>query len=121
PAVFLTTLGYYEMYVHALAVLDFSILLPMGIGLAVGAVGISFGMSYCFRRFYSGTYSLIFGIFLSMIPNMLTENCVPGQNFSTFVSLILMIVGFLVSFYLGDIPGNHARIKSFFNKNKQKG
>ena len=51
PAVFLSTLGFYEMYVRALAALEFSVLLPMGLGLALGAVAISFVMSTLFRRF----------------------------------------------------------------------
>ena len=113
PAVFLSTLGFYEMYVHALAQLDFSILLPMVLGLAGGAVGISFAMSLLFRRFYTGTFSVIFGIFLTMIPNMLTPQCIPGWNLQTAVSLVLLLTGFAVSFYLGDFRGHNARIKAW--------
>ena len=51
PAVFLSTLGFYEMYVSALANLELSVLIPMVGGLAVGAVGISFAMSWLFKRF----------------------------------------------------------------------
>ncbi len=36
PAVFLSTLGFYEMYVHALAVVDLGVLVPMVLGLALG-------------------------------------------------------------------------------------
>ncbi len=116
PAVFLSTLGFYEMYVHALAVIEASVLLPMVVGLALGAVGISFIMTSLFKRFYTGTYSIIFGIFLSMIPNMLSERCVLGFNGQSALSLCLMVLGFLISFYLGDLEGNNQRIKSFFNK-----
>ena len=49
PAVFLSTLGFYEMYVSALASLNFSILIPMAGGVAVGAVAISYGMSLLFK------------------------------------------------------------------------
>lgn len=105
PAVFLSTLGFYRMYVAALAELDLSILLPMVLGLAAGAVAISFGMSFLFKRFYTTTYSIIFGIFLSMIPNMLNENCVLGLNMTSAVSILLLIAGFLVSFFLGRREG----------------
>lgn len=105
PAVFLSTLGFYRMYVAALAELDLSILLPMVLGLAAGAVAISFGMSFLFKRFYTATYSIIFGIFLSMIPNMLNENCVLGLNMTSAVSILLLIAGFLVSFFLGKRGG----------------
>ena len=101
PAVFLSTLGMYRMYVAALAEVDLSVLAPMVIGLAVGAVVISFCMSRLFRHFYTATYSVIFGIFLSMIPNMLNENCVLGFNGMSAVSLAVMVIGFLISYYLG--------------------
>lgn len=101
PAVFLSTLGLYRVYVASLAELDLSVLLPMAVGLAVGAVGISFGMSCLFKRFYTATYSVIFGIFLSMIPNMLTENCRLGFNLVSLISLVLLVLGFFVSFILG--------------------
>lgn len=106
PAVLLSTLGYYEAYVHALANFDLQVLLPMLIGLAIGAVGISFAMSVLFRKFYTATFSIIFGLFLSMIPNMLNENCIPGCNIQTAISVIVMIVGFIVSYYLGDLENN---------------
>ena len=116
PAVFLSTLGFYEMYVHALAVIELAVLLPMVIGLALGAVGISFVMSQLFKRFYTATYSVIFGIFLSMIPNMLTDNCVLAFDGQSAAALVLMALGFLVSFYLGDLERNNQRIKTFFSK-----
>ena len=116
PAVFLSTLGFYEMYVHALATLDLTVLAPMVIGLALGAVGISFGMSQLFKRCYTVTYSVIFGIFLSMIPNMLTANCVPGANIQSLVAFILLVLGFGLSFYLGDLERNKAALRALMKK-----
>ena len=116
PAVFLTSLGFYEMYVGALANLDFSILIPMVPRLALGAVGISFVMSWLFKRFYTISYCLIFGIFLSMIPNMLSENCRLGWNVTSILSLILSVLGFLISFYLGDLQTNNARLRKLFQR-----
>ena len=101
PAVFLSTLGLYRMYVAALADIDLTVLAPMVIGLGIGAVAISFGMSFLFKRFYTATYSVIFGIFLSMIPNMLNENCILGFNGSSAISILLLILGFFVSYFLG--------------------
>ena len=101
PAVFLSTLGLYRAYVAALADFDLSILLPMLIGLGVGAVVISFCMSTLFKHFYTATYSVIFGIFLCMIPNILSENCVLGFNGVSVISILLLIVGFLISYFGG--------------------
>ena len=117
PAVFLSTLGLYEMYVSALANLELAVLLPMVGGLAVGAVAISFTMSLLFKRFYTASFSVIFGIFLSMIPNMLTENCVLGWNGASAVSVAVLILGFLVSWYLGDLETHNA----WFAKKRNRG
>ena len=103
PAVFLSTLGYYEVYVRSLAEVDLNVLLPMLIGLAAGAVLISFVMSTLFRRFYTFTFSVVFGLFLSMIPNMLNEKCVLGLNSMSLVSIVVMIIGFAISYYLGNV------------------
>lgn len=117
PAVFLSTLGFYEMYVAALADVNLSVLIPMVGGLAVGAVAISFAMSRLFQRFYTVSYSVIFGIFLSMIPNMLTEDCVLGRNTASVISVVVLALGFLVSWCLGSLPGRKAR----FTKKRNRG
>jgi len=116
PAVFLSTLGFYEMYVHALATLEVSVLGPMVIGLALGAVGISFGMNWLFKRYYTLTYSVIFGIFLSMIPNMLNASCVLGANGASAAAVVLLILGFGLSFWLGDLETNNARLRALLKK-----
>lgn len=103
PAVFLSTLGFYEMYVTALATLELSVLIPMVGGVAVGAVVISAGMNLLFKKHYTITFSVIFGIFLSMIPNMLNESCRLGWNGVSVLSIVLMLAGFVVSFVLGKM------------------
>lgn len=116
PAVFLSTLGFYEMYVRALANLELTVLIPMALGLGAGAVVISFAMSRLFKRFYTGTYCVIFGIFLTMIPNMLNSSCVPGPDLRTGISILLLVLGFGLSFYLGDIRRNNERLRRLFRK-----
>ena len=116
PAVFLSTLGFYEMYVKALANVDLAILIPMVGGLAAGAVAISFAMSWLFRRFYAASFSVIFGIFLSMIPNMLTADCVLGWNGVSAVSVAVLILGFMISWFLGDLPRHKARFAKKRNR-----
>ena len=103
PAVFLSSLGIYEVYVRSLATLDLSVLAPMAIGLVLGAVLISLGMGFLFRRYHTATYSVIFGLFLSMIPNMLNENCTLRPDTTAVISIALMIAGFWVSYRLGKL------------------
>ena len=80
------------MYVKALADFDLTILLPMIVGLGVGAVVISLTMNMLFKRFYTLTFSVIFGVFISMIPNMLNETCVLGWNMVSLVSVVVMVI-----------------------------
>ena len=119
PAVFLSTLGLYLTYVTALATFDVSILMPMLIGVAGGAVVISAVMSALFRKAYTATFSVIFGIFLSMIPNMLTANCRLGWNGMSVISLLLALIGFAVSYYLGDIEGANRKLKKLFGRKRE--
>jgi len=116
PAVFLSTLGFYKMYVGALANLEFQILIPMVGGLAIGAMVISLAMSILFKYLYTATYSIIFGIFISMIPNILTPDCI---TFCNFPCIILMILGILLSFYLGDVQRHNIQIKAIYDKIKR--
>ena len=118
PAVLLSTLGFYEMYVGALANFEIRILAPMIVGLAVGAVALSYFMSVLFRRFYTATYSVIFGIFLSMIPNMLNEKSNLGWDWTSVIAIILMFIGFLISFYLGNMAEHNRRIRAWSAKRR---
>ena len=118
PAVLLSTLGLYEAYIQALAVLDLGILLPMLIGLAGGAVAISLIMSLLFKKFYTLTFSVIFGIFISMIPNMLNESCFLQWNLASVVCVVVLVLGFGVSYFLGDVEKNKRKLTKLFRKKK---
>ena len=119
PAVLLSTLGLYEVYVDSLANVDLGVLLPMALGLAAGAVAISFLMSRLFARFYTASYSAVFGIFLAMIPNMLTGSCVLGWNGRSLCSVLLAVLGFGVSYWLGDLENNNRRLRRLFGKREK--
>lgn len=115
-AVILSSLGLYELYVSSLADFNLSILIPAGFGLVIGALVISFIINKLIKRFYTATFSIIFGLFLSIIPNVLNGSCVLGWNANSVISIIICILGFGVSFFLGDIKGNSEKIKQLFNK-----
>ena len=118
-AVILSSLGLYELYVGSIADFNLSVLIPAAFGLAIGVLVISFLMNKLLKRFYTATFSVIFGLFISIIPNVLNESCVLGLNASSVISIIIMIIGFGVSFFLGDIKGNTAKIKTLFKKLKK--
>ena len=60
-------------------------------------------MTYLFKKFYTFVYSVIFGVFLAMIPNMLNGSCVLNMNIKSVVSIIIMIIGFGISMFLSNI------------------
>ena len=115
-AVILSSLGLYELYVSSLADFDLAILLPAGVGLGFGVLIISFIINKLISKHYTITFSIIFGLFLSIIPNVLNDSCVLGLNISSVVAIIIAIIGFAISYFLGDIKGNISKIKSLFKK-----
>ena len=115
-AVILSSLGLYELYVSSIANFDLGILIPAGFGLAFGVLFIPFIMNKLISKFYTATFSIIFGLFLSIIPNVLNESCIIGFNIQTLISFIILIIGFGISYFLGDIEGNMNRLKKVKEK-----
>lgn len=115
-AVILSTLGLYELYVSSLANLHFQVLLPAALGLAVGAVAISAVMNLLLKNAYTLTFSVIFGMFLSIIPNVLNDSCQIRSVTDALMALGIAVVGFIASYYLGDISGNNAKIRRLLGK-----
>ena len=117
-AVILSSLGLYELYVSSIADLNFSILIPAAFGLAIGVLVISFIINKLIKRFYTMTFSIIFGLFLSIIPNVLNSSCVLGFNINSVISIIMLIIGFAFSFFFGNLTENVQKIKQAFIKLK---
>ncbi len=115
-AVILSALGLYELYVGSLADFNLSILIPAGFGLAGGALFISYFMNALIKKFYTITFSVIFGLFISIIPKVLNESCAYNSIQDIFLSILLVIVGVSISLYFGDIKGNNERIKKLIKK-----
>ena len=118
-AVILSSLGLYELYVGSIADFNLPVLIPAGVGLVVGALVISFCMNKLITKHYTMTFSIIFGLFLSIIPNVLNDSCKLGLNLNSVIAIILVILGFGVSYFLGDIQGNVTKIKAKIQKIKK--
>lgn len=115
-AVILSTFGFYEIYVSSLANLNFAVLLPEAVGLIIGAVVISAGMNALLKKAYTVTFSVLFGFFIAIIPNMLDESCHLTSIADGLVALAFAAAGCLLSYYLGDVQANHARIKKILQR-----
>ena len=115
-AVILSAFGFYEIYVSSLANLNFAVLLPEAVGLIIGAVIISAGMNVLLKKAYTVTFSVLFGFFISIIPNMLDESCHLTSISDGLVALAFAAAGCLLSYYLGDVQANNARIKKLLQR-----
>ncbi len=115
-AVILSSLGLYELYVSSVANLNFHVLIPAAFGLIIGALVISFVINILVKKFYTMTFSVVFGLFISIIPSVLNENCVLGFNSKSAVSLLVCVAGFLFALYFSDLQKNNIKIKTFLKK-----
>lgn len=120
-AAILNGLGMYQIWldITSIKILELQILVPAFFGLVIGILGISFIINKLMKRFYTATFSVIFGLFLSVIPSVIVEmktKFTVGLNAYTIGSVIAVIIGFLVSFYLSDIAENNKKIKRLFKK-----
>ena len=111
-AVILSSLGLYELYVSSLADFNLTVLLPAGVGVVLGALVISFVMNKLMVRFYTITFSIIFGLFLSIIPNVLNSSCKLAWDGRSVLAIVIAILGFAASFCFGHINEIIAKIKA---------
>ena len=76
-------------------------------------------MSKLLDKAYTVTFSVIFGIFISMMPNII-KNDAGGYYAPSFLAIVIVLLGFLFTFYLGDFKKNNERIKKLFTQKSEK-
>lgn len=118
-AVILSALGLYKLYVCSIANFDVSVLIPAGIGLIIGAILISKIMSFLISRFYTITFSVIFGLFISIIPKVLNSSCQIKSFNQAFLASVLTLFGFLLSLFFCDIKNSTEKILSLFRRKEK--
>ena len=114
-AVILSSFGLYELYVNSLATLDLRVLIPAACGLVIGVLVFSFLINKLIYMYYTATFSIIFGLFIAIIPNILNRSCALHMDVKSVVCIILMITGFFLSYYLEDIRGNNRKLKELWD------
>ena len=104
-AAILSALGFYDLWVSSVAHFNFEVLIPAGVGAVIGVIIISLVINKLIANFYTATFSTIFGLFLSVIPSVLSENSLAsaGVNIQTLISVILMAAGFVLSILFGNL------------------
>lgn len=120
-AAIMSAFGLYELYVSSLADFNLQILIPAAGGLIVGALVISFVMNLLIKKAYTGTFSVIFGMFLAIIPTVvMEESCTVTSLPMGLAAIGFALVGAVISLYFGDIKGNNQRIARMAAKLKNK-
>ncbi len=102
-AAILSALGLYNLWVSSLANLNFKVLIPAGAGLAIGVLVVSFIINKLIAKCYTLTFSVIFGLFISIIPDVLNESCVLGLNAKSAVSIVILVISFVLSLLFGNL------------------
>ncbi len=102
-AAILSALGLYTLWVESLANLNFTVLIPAGVGLAVGVLVVSVIINKLISKCYTLTFSIIFGLFLSIIPSVFNESCVIGYDNKTYISIAIAVVSFTVSLLFSNL------------------
>ena len=98
--VLLMFLGIYEIYISAIASLNLSILIPIGIGFAIGGIIFLVLINFLFKIAKSYTYFAIIGFVLCSVFVIY-----PGFSFNTqgIISIVLLIVSFIAGIKLSNL------------------
>ncbi len=106
-AAILSALGLYSLWVSSLANFNLAVLLPAAIGLAAGVLAVSFIINKLIAKCYTATFSVIFGLFLSVVPSVMNESCTLALNAKSAISLVLTAVCFVLSLLFGRLEKNN--------------
>lgn len=101
--VILMFLGIYSSYLTAVSSLNFSILIPLGIGLILGSIIFMLIINFLFSHFKSYTYLLILGFVLGSVLVIF-----PGFSFSfeCILGILLAVFCFWLTYRLGKLEKN---------------
>lgn len=105
----LSALGLYSNWLDLTSLnnISLNIFVPAGIGIVCGAFILSALINMMIKKDYTLTFSALFGFFLSIVPSILkTENgsfISLTNNFSSYMGIIIFIIGILISYLFGKI------------------
>ncbi len=108
----LSSFGLYNLWIDSIDAFDFGVLLPAVIGLAIGGIAISLIFNKLLSKFYTGTYSIVFGLFIAVILNFTIKECIPKDfGAATIISLVFLVLGIAFSYAFSHIQEIVAFIK----------
>lgn len=99
--VLLSLMGTYTIYINAISTINLNILIPIGIGFALGAFILSTIINYLFKNYYGYTYFAIIGFTISTIPALINTKLF--FNSELIISITLGILAFILTHYTLNI------------------
>ena len=112
-AALLSAFGLYGSWLDLTSLSNFSLslYLPAGIGVIVGGFTLAIIVSRLLKRYYTATFSVLFGLFLSIIPSVLRSDgghwIALDANAATYVGATLLVIGIFASYKLGGLSQKH--------------
>ena len=92
--IILMLLGVYETYLYAVSIVNFRILLPMGIGLIIGGFLCMKLIQFLLNKYHSQTYYTILGFVIGSIFILVPRI---GFNMTGMLSILFCLIGFIIS------------------------
>ena len=107
-ATILSALGMYVLWNNSLATLNFAVLVPAALGLVIGVLVVSLTVTKLMKVCYTGTFSVIFGFFLSIVPRVLrdeetTTYFLPADDGRTVAAIIALVAGLVISLLFSNL------------------
>lgn len=106
----LMVMGYYKPILNVIneftsfenVMHNFFILLPFGLGVLVGIVGIAKILEYLFKKFEVPTYFGVLGFVLSSIIGIFVQTQITITFLQIVAGILLFSIGFVIAYKLGD-------------------
>ena len=103
-------LGYYQPIINTIDELtsmknvmtNILILIPLGLGIVVGIIGISKLIEFLFKKYKIETYYAILGFILASIITLFISITFPHSIIQILIGIILLIIGTFCGYKLGD-------------------
>lgn len=105
----LSALGLYGHWLDltSLRNIDLAVYIPAGIGVVVGGLILSAFINFMLKKQYTTTFSVLFGFFLSILPNILKNDdgafIALGMNTATYIGIALLIIGIIFSYFFSKL------------------
>lgn len=107
-AALLSALGLYDSWLNLTSLSSsIAVYIPAGIGIVAAGFLLSMVINKMIKKNYTATFSVLFGLFLSIIPSVLKRAdgsfISLGFNMATYVGLALFVVAILLSYFFSKL------------------